>query len=327
MTTSAGNDVSPDPLLLSELKQELLFSLMSETDPVKAVETLLADVSALLGGARLAFERLDEGAQGALAVRCPEATQAARQLVFHSAPGRAPILEPWMTDLDRFIERSLLHGEVARFSVPAPTVSASMIAQDLHDSVAQELAYLSMRASLLVRRVDQPARASPIAEELQTGLARLQRHVRELISQARVTMDGKTLRTSLAELVCELSRRCDMVFNLDNRLPDGLLGAEIELQVLHIVRESLINAIRHSRARTVNIQLRADGSSYLLVSVMDDGIGLPGRSQGEGHYGLVIIKERAMGIGAECEIATRPEGGTRVRLVLPLTDAQRGPEQ
>lgn len=190
------------------------------------------------------------------------------------------------------------------------------LARELHDSVAQQLGYLSFQASLLQSQMGAPAQAAAVLQELRGGLSQLQRQVRELITSARLTMNGRSLRQALADSVAEFSRRCIIVFELDNRLADDALSPETELQVLQIIREALANAVRHSHARHVRIELRQDQNGDASVSVEDDGIGLSPASGEENHFGLAIIRERAASIGARLAIeAIRPHG-VRVHLGL-----------
>jgi two-component system nitrate/nitrite sensor histidine kinase NarX len=126
------------------------------------------------------------------------------------------------------------------------------LARELHDSVAQQLGYLSYQA----RWLQSQGRACAALQDLCGGLSQLQRQVRELITSARLTMDGRSLRQALADSVAEFSRRCIIVFELDNRLADDALSPETELQILQIMREALANAVRHSHARHVRIELR-----------------------------------------------------------------------
>ncbi|WP_177333633.1 ATP-binding protein [Pseudomonas sp. RIT-PI-q] len=190
------------------------------------------------------------------------------------------------------------------------------LARELHDSVAQQLGYLSFQARLLQSQLGEPAQANTALQELCGGLSQLQRQVRELITSARLTMDGRSLRQALADSVAEFSRRCIIVFELDNRLADDALSPETELQILQIIREALANAVRHSHARHVRIELRQGQDSDTSVSVEDDGIGLSPASGEENHFGLAIIRERAASIGAQLSIeAIRPHG-VRVHLGL-----------
>ncbi len=321
MTTCMANDCPLDQQAQYRLQIELLFALMNRVDPLDAVQTFVDAISGLIPPIELELEFVDQSLESEdTAVRIPLSGNGVLSLAAKGA--NLPNVRPWLIEIAQFIDKALgtAHGFASASAVVTSTSApASMIARDLHDGVAQELAYLSLQMGLLVRKIRQPEKARPLAEELRAGLSRLQRRVRELISHARLSLSGKSLRQSLSELVHELSPRSDIVFNLDNRLPDGLLGAEVELQLMHIVREALVNAIRHSRAKTVSIELRANSPGYVLIKVEDDGVGLPPSVQGSGHYGITIMEERAASIGADFAIAIREEGGTRIRLFFPIT--------
>ena len=179
------------------------------------------------------------------------------------------------------------------------------LARELHDSVAQQLGYLAFPGPTACSH----SWARLPLQDLCAGLSQLQRQVRELITSARLTMDGRSLRQALADSVAEFSRRCIIVFELDNRLADDALSPETELQILQIVREALANAVRHSHARHVRIELRQTQDGDASVSVEDDGIGLSPACDEHNHFGLAIIRERAASIGARLSIeAIRPHG-------------------
>jgi len=196
------------------------------------------------------------------------------------------------------------------------TFQHGALARELHDSVAQQLGYLSFQASLMQARLGEPEQAAVLLTELRGGLSQLQRQVRELITSARLTMDGRSLRQALADSVAEFSRRCIIVFELDNRLSEDALYPETELQILQIIREALANVVRHSHARHVRIELRQTQQGEISVTVEDDGIGLSPASVEENHYGLAIIRERASTIGAQLSIETIRPHGARVHLSL-----------
>ena len=207
------------------------------------------------------------------------------------------------------------------------TFQHGALARELHDSVAQQLGYLSFQAHLLQSQPGPLTDSTAVLQELCGGLSQLQRQVRELITSARLTMDGRSLRQALADSVAEFSRRCIIVFELDNRLADDALNPETELQILQIVREALANAVRHSHARHVSIELRQSQDGDVSVSVEDDGIGI-GLSPASGednHFGLAIIRERAASIGARLTFeAIRPHG---VRIHLGLCHHQNLPQE
>lgn len=207
-------------------------------------------------------------------------------------------------------------AEARRLRRSELSAERGMLARELHDSVAQQLGYLQIRSSRLQQVLADPQQreqADAMVDDLRDTLRTLQRQVRELISSARLTMDGRTLRQALEASVAEFSRCSSCVFSLDNRLPGHALPAESELQVLQIVREALANVVRHSHARQVWIRLwpSAGGGA---VEVCDDGVGLPQHLPSSGHFGLHIMHERAAAIGAELRIEPASAGGTRVLL-------------
>nr|WP_111733853.1 ATP-binding protein [Cupriavidus sp. SW-Y-13] len=198
------------------------------------------------------------------------------------------------------------------------------LAHELHDSIAQQLGFLSFQARHVEGLLARPAEASASLRELRSVLGRVQKQVRELILGARVGMQGSSLRTAVGDAVAEFSRRSSIVFELDNRLDEGHVAPACELHLLQIVREALANVVRHSRARSARVALRGRGSGGAQIVIEDDGIGVPAAvlaasvDGGEaGHYGLAIMRERARTIGAALSVETAPGGGTRIVLHLP----------
>ena len=207
-------------------------------------------------------------------------------------------------------------AEARRLRRSELSAERGMLARELHDSVAQQLGYLQIRSHRLQQVLADPHKgeqAQVMLDDLRDTLSTLQRQVRELISSARLTMDGRTLRQALEASVAEFARSSSCVFSLDNRLPGHCLPAESELQVLQIVREALANVVRHSHARQVWIRLWPSAGGG-VVEVCDDGVGLPQHLPSSGHFGLHIMRERAAAIGAELRIEAASTGGTRVLL-------------
>jgi signal transduction histidine kinase len=90
--------------------------------------------------------------------------------------------------------------------------------------------------------------------------------------------------------------------------------------VLRVIQEALANVDRHAEATRARVLLRVvdDG---LELEISDDGKGIGTgalHSPGEGHFGLWIIRERARSLGGTAEVVTQPNGGTAVKLSLPL---------
>ncbi|MFC3609492.1 sensor histidine kinase [Stutzerimonas tarimensis] len=198
------------------------------------------------------------------------------------------------------------------------TAERGALSRDLHDSVAQQLSYLQIRVSRLRSVLDDPAQADQapaMLDDLRDTLRLAHRQVRELIATARLTMDGRSLRTALEASVDEFARRSSCVFELDNRLPGNCLSPEAELQILQVVREALANVVRHAHARQVQIRLAEHPGWILEVLVQDDGIGLPEQLAEDRHFGLRIMRERVTSLGAQLTIGPAAPQGTRIHLI------------
>ena len=90
--------------------------------------------------------------------------------------------------------------------------------------------------------------------------------------------------------------------------------------VLKIVSESLTNIACHARAENTSLHLEAH-KGLLEMEVKDDGSGVDSNQQGKsGHYGLVGMRERARLAVGTLEIHSKPDGGTTLKLRLPLDE-------
>ncbi|MCL4393948.1 MAG: ATP-binding protein [Chloroflexi bacterium] len=87
--------------------------------------------------------------------------------------------------------------------------------------------------------------------------------------------------------------------------------------VVRAVREGLTNIAQHARAQQVWIEAKSEGAA-LAIDVRDDGRGFDLASIPPGHYGLLGIRERARLAGGELQVASSPNGGTSLRLRLPI---------
>ncbi len=93
-----------------------------------------------------------------------------------------------------------------------------------------------------------------------------------------------------------------------------------ELQIFHIVREALTNVATHSGASNASLDICHSDERYIFT-VEDNGSGIYKCASIDGHYGLLIMRERAQRIGGEIEIESSEDAGTRVQLRLPDSDA------
>lgn len=96
--------------------------------------------------------------------------------------------------------------------------------------------------------------------------------------------------------------------------PLSAIGDDIAGHAEPVIVEAVSNAVRHSGAEHVTIEITVDDT--LRIDVTDDGCGIP--TDNTRHSGLANLKRRAELVGGNCEIGSTPDGGTRIRWVAPL---------
>jgi two-component system nitrate/nitrite sensor histidine kinase NarX len=198
-----------------------------------------------------------------------------------------------------------------------------MMANEVHDSLAQGLTYMRMRMSLLrdaIRDGDE-ARALKYWSDVDSSLTNAHRRLRELVTYFRSRMDPQGLLHALQEMTETFLERTGVALEFANRVGGLELPVAREVQVFHIVQEALANVCRHANARRARLTLEFKGAGYEIV-VEDDGVGMTGDAAGgeAGHYGIAIMRERASHLGGELILDSAPGAGTRVRLYFPAME-------
>ena len=195
----------------------------------------------------------------------------------------------------------------------------SVIARELHDSLAQSLSYLKIQVSRLDAAVTQPDNGEKIREvtgELRDGLNSAYRQLRELLTTFRLRMDEAGLNSALEKTVQEFSERSKVEIELDNNLGGCKLAPNAEIHVIQVVREALSNVVRHARAEHAVVSARCNVDGDVTIAIDDDGVGMPRETERQHHYGLAIMQERAHGVSGELRILPSVLGGTRVELTF-----------
>ena len=191
----------------------------------------------------------------------------------------------------------------------------SIIARELHDSIAQSLSYMKIQASLLQPVLADPARrqeAETTLHDLREGITTAYRQLRELLATFRLKMDGD-YRNLLTTAVDDYANRGGLKISLEANLAGCHLTPNQEIHSLQIVREALSNVVRHAQASEAWVRIQHAGGGEIEISVEDNGLGITAPSDAF-HYGLSIMRERANGLHGQISITQRPQGGTLVSL-------------
>ncbi|WP_230350478.1 nitrate/nitrite two-component system sensor histidine kinase NarQ [Lelliottia sp. WAP21] len=189
------------------------------------------------------------------------------------------------------------------------------IARELHDSLAQVLSYLRIQLALLKRAVPQDnAPAQAIITDFSRELNNAWRQLRELLTTFRLTLNHSNLPAALQEALDGLQSQTSAALHLDCRLSSLALDAQKQVHLLQIVREAVLNAIKHAQATEIIVSCVTAPDGEHTVSVRDNGVGIGDASEPPGHYGLNIMRERAGRLGGTLAFSQPQNGGTQVSL-------------
>lgn len=190
----------------------------------------------------------------------------------------------------------------------------TVIARELHDSLAQALSYLKIQVTRLNRALlkDDKVTLEDVSKELQEGLGSAYRQLRELLTTFRLKVDGPGLLSTLQTSVKQLSEQSDMHISLDYTLSNLPLTPNEEIHLLQIIREASQNAIHHSGGNEVLIKVHQDEHKNVQLSIEDDGVGISQSPEKLNHYGLAIMQERGKNLGGNLTVRRRDTQGTGV---------------
>ncbi|MBZ0334707.1 histidine kinase [Marinobacter sp. AL4B] len=194
----------------------------------------------------------------------------------------------------------------------------TIIARELHDSLAQSLSYLKMQVTRL-RRLnitgEHQAAHDDILHEFSTGLNSAYRQLRELLATFRLKLDTPDLASALNKTIDEFSERLTKRVEFEYTLPPQTLSPNEEIHTLQIVREALANAVKHANATDISVHVMFE-SPEVKALIRDNGKGLPDGSQPINHYGLIIMTDRARTLGGELKVENLATGGVEVSLTF-----------
>ncbi|MEO6017497.1 MAG: type IV pili methyl-accepting chemotaxis transducer N-terminal domain-containing protein [Polaromonas sp.] len=194
----------------------------------------------------------------------------------------------------------------------------ALLARNLHDSIAQSLAFLKIQVQLL-RAAVQKGQAQQIhvaLDELDIGLRESIGDVRELLVHFRTRTNTDDIEQALQETLQKFQSQAGLTARLQVHGQGLPLPSDVQVQVLHVLQEALSNVRKHAGATQVDLEV-FKGAHWRFV-VRDNGAGFDTRKYpGESHVGLNIMRERAGRIGAEIKIASAAGQGTTVTLALP----------
>ena len=205
--------------------------------------------------------------------------------------------------------------------INAQEAARASIARDLHDDVAQRLAYVSLAANILKKssgRIED-AQTQQAFSELEHDTLGVLDGIRRLSHDLHpATLRLLGLAPALSSHSAELEKRHKVEVKFTAHADLGYLHPDVAICFFRIAQESLRNGLVHGEARHFVVSLTRSGTQ-IEMTVTDDGVGFDleaVRRDGSG-LGLVSMEERARVVGANVQIVSAPGQGTTIRVRGP----------
>ncbi len=194
-----------------------------------------------------------------------------------------------------------------------------LLARELHDSIAQSLAFLKIQVQLMrdATHTGNPVDIAKILEEIDLGVRESYSDVRELLLHFRTRTNTEDIEPALATTLQKFELQSGIKTSLSMQGQGLPLAPDLQIQVLHIIQEALSNVRKHARASKVWLDVQQQPT--WRFEVRDDGIGFNPVDDpiDETHVGLRIMTERAQRVRAALEVTSTPGHGSSVILSLP----------
>jgi signal transduction histidine kinase len=199
------------------------------------------------------------------------------------------------------------------------------LARELHDQIIQDLLSVSYSLEDIAGQLQIPGEATLNAEmnDLRTTIRDLISDLRRICGDLRPpTIDSLGLSAAIQSYTRDWSDRIGIPLTLEMPSDLGRLPEDIELSVFRIVQEGLSNIRKHAGASGVAIRLKHTSPRTLMVSIADNGRGLPegfdlSALSADGHFGLLGISERIALLGGRLKLQNQASGGLRLEVEIP----------
>jgi len=223
-------------------------------------------------------------------------------------------------ELNRSIQRVKESSNFSRAILLAQEDERARLSRDLHDTIAQDLRYLSLEMSKIGKTKDDAERENLCADaaSLQSDLIRKLRDICDYLVPPDFRFQG--LPDALRRLCLDFGKRTgiDCRIDITGEIPRNFLNEEKHLQIFRIVQEALNNVEKHACAAEAIVILRCDPESGISVGISDDGKGFKVNIENNLSMGIRGMNERAAFLGGSLEIKSEPEEGTLVCLQIPV---------
>jgi two-component system NarL family sensor kinase len=195
------------------------------------------------------------------------------------------------------------------------------LAREIHDTLAQGLAALTLQLETADALVEAGAEAERTRQVLQQALAltraSLDEARRSVLDLRAAPLEGRTLAEALTTLAETEGAHAGLIVTVEVVSGSRPLPARVEAGLYRIAQEAITNVVRHAAARHLTARLTTQPAQVQLT-IADDGRGFDPGQVPVNRYGLVGLNERAKLLGGRLTVQSSPGAGTRLDVVVPL---------
>ena len=190
------------------------------------------------------------------------------------------------------------------------------IARELHDTLFQGFSGITMAMQAMVSRLPSSSSERQTLEDIVADAGDAMREARRSLAGLRRHDSSSGLAAAVAQATRQLTETNNVRVKLNLADCQCDLPPDVEYNLLRIAQEAILNAVKHSGARTLRVTLDST-EHHLQLSVKDDGAGFDESGTAPvGHYGVIGMKERAAQIGARLQVTSAPGRGTTVSVMM-----------
>lgn len=241
-------------------------------------------------------------------------------IFFAQAPEKDPNMDTLMENLGQHMGTAIENLRLAELDQQmAVSQERNLMAQNLHDSIAQTLSFVNLQVQMLevaLKQKNEPQIDEGILQ-IKAGVQECYDDVRELLLNFRTRVSAEGFE-EIVQSVLERFERQTHVHSHLTIIGNGLpLTYAQKLQVIFILQEALSNVRKHAKAQNVLVTVR--NKDDFEMTIMDDGVGIDPvllESRKQRHVGLSIMKERAQRVGGQIVIESEKDQGTTVKFLL-----------
>ena len=252
-------------------------------------------------------------------------------LFFETDTQLSPQMEAPLRHIGQLLGLTLHNAKIERERMRTTVIKERQeMVNEVHDAIAQTLAYVRMRLPLLHDAMLNHDDASSLKyfSDVKDAVGEVHDNLREVMTYFRTRMDPLGLLHALNRIAKSFFSKNAIQLEINNSVQILNLTDQQEVQVFHIIQEALANIAKHSMARRALVSIRRT-SKHLEFVIEDDGLGMDEPSVAtivtsakrmvpSTHFGLDIMQSRARRLGGTLEVGNNGGVGTRVLLLLPL---------